>query len=137
MKYPEANHNSGDVASITPSRKVSFFDVSGLLNDNDTADPPRRTYSDAERASLVHSPSGDSGVSPTTSRKASSAFLQDVGGLLSPVTSPRPPKYSRSHTAGIELQSIPQNRASPPQQPPRFEDQSTMHSLQDVGGLLK
>lgn len=129
MKIPDP-HSPGDLSSLNSPRKVSFFDVGGLLEE----DQPRRvsstrtTDTDGESSfGPMHSHSGE-GLSPTPARRGSSALLQDVGGLLGPRR--ERPNPSR----GFELQTIEQERDPPSHHLLR---QQTTHSLQDVGGLLK
>jgi hypothetical protein len=128
------SHGPGDVSSINMPRKVSFFDVGGLLEE----DQPRRVSSirtmdtDGESSfGPMHSSySGEQGLSPPPPRRGSSALLQDVGGLLGP-------RRERAHPSrGIELQTILQEQSEPTSSHNLLRKQ-TMHSLQDVGGLLR
>lgn len=129
MKIPEE-----DPADVLTPRKVSFFDVGGLLEN----DLPRRvsstktTDTDGE-SSLQGSQSAwshEQGLSPAPARRGSSALLQDIGGLLGP----RRSQPNRSY----ELQTIHQaHQESPELSPTNLSRQPTTHSLQDVGGLLK
>ncbi|KUJ17227.1 uncharacterized protein LY89DRAFT_585462 [Mollisia scopiformis] len=136
MKIGEA-HSPADVSSVITPRRVSFFDVGGLLDEDH---PPRRHSStktmdtEGETSSFgglqsVHSKNDDAGLSPTPARRGSAALLQDVGGLLGPKPKKAPPYR------GYELQTIHQERSSP-SLGPRISRQQTTHSLQDVGGLL-
>ncbi|KAE8442210.1 hypothetical protein EG329_003739 [Mollisiaceae sp. DMI_Dod_QoI] len=133
MKIGES-HSPADVTSVISPRRVSFFDVGGLLEE----DRPRRQSStrtmdtDGETSSFgalqsIHS--NDTPLSPPPARRGSSAFLQDVGGLLGPK-----PKKSQPHR-GYELQTILQESSPHPSTTP-ISRQQTAHSLQDVGGLL-
>jgi hypothetical protein len=133
MKIPE----EGPHDILTP-RRVSFFDVGGLLEE----DRPRRisstrtTDTDGESsmqgAQSNWSQSQEHGLSPAPPRRGSSALLQDIGGLLGPSR----PQRNRPDR-GYELQTILQERPSHETSPPsHLSRQQTTHSLQDVGGLL-
>jgi hypothetical protein len=154
VKVGEPNHSPEDVSSIVTPRKISFFDVGGLLEED--RDQERRVSStrttDTELTSLgessnqshhpLHSSwsydngsaSGVSGLSPAPPRRGSTALLQDIGGLLGPRTRREQP------SRGYELQTIlqegdrAQSDATPP---PNLSRMQTTHSLQDVGGLLR
>jgi hypothetical protein len=127
-------HSPGDVSSLNTPRKVSFFDVGGLLED----DQPRRVSStrttDTDGGSsfgpMNSTYSGEQGLSPPPPRRGSSALLQDIGGLLGPRRDR--PQLSR----GFELQTILQEQSEPVSSHSLLRQQTT-HSLQDVGGLLK
>lgn len=132
MKIPE----EGSGHELLTPRRVSFFDVGGLLEE----DQPRRvsstrtTDTDGE-SSMQGAQSNRSyeyGLSPPP-RRGSSALLQDIGGLLAP----RPQRNQANR--GFELQTILQERSSheSPGPPSALSRQQTTHSLQDVGGLLK
>lgn len=130
-----------NISSMSP-RKVSFFDVGGLLDgdidnsstmwrgsslktlDTDAESSLRRTHSNY---------SNEMGLSPTPARRGSSALLQDIGGLLGPRRADR-----HSGTRGYELQTITQERSPhlAPVVTSSLSRQQTNHSLQDVGGLL-
>ena len=128
-------NNTGDLSSTISPRKVSFFDVGGLLGE----DQPRRsstrtTDTDGESSSFgpAHSTySHEQGLSPAPPRRGSSALLQDIGGLLGP-------RRERQASRGYELQTILQERSPhlDPVQTSNLSRQQTTHSLQDVGGLL-
>ncbi|KAH7312797.1 hypothetical protein BKA65DRAFT_146744 [Rhexocercosporidium sp. MPI-PUGE-AT-0058] len=135
MKAGET-HSPGDVSSIITPRKVSFFDVGGLLDD----DQPRRGSStrttDTDGESSMFGPlsttwSHEQGLSPAPPRRGSTALLQDIGGLLGPRR-----ERDRNSSRGYELQTILQEQ-SPHLQPLNLTRQQTTNSLQDVGGLLK
>jgi len=132
MKIPEET-SPHDI--LTP-RRVSFFDVGGLLEE----DRPRRVSStrttDTDGESSMQGAqsnrSYEHGLSPPP-RRGSSALLQDIGGLLGPRSQRHQPNRS------YELQTILQERTSheSPHPPSNLSRQQTTHSLQDVGGLLK
>ncbi|KAF7562492.1 hypothetical protein G7046_g1635 [Stylonectria norvegica] len=101
--------------SIAPQRKVSFFDVGGLL------DGPRESNGSYRSASYTSSnadstnthalpvaslPAGTGGF-----RRGSTALLQDLGGLLGPRHTRQP--RSKSIVGGTELQTIPQSEQEP------------------------
>ncbi|RDW79439.1 hypothetical protein BP6252_04077 [Coleophoma cylindrospora] len=144
-KIPEGAHSLGDGSSLASPRRVSFFDVGGLLDE----EPPRRLSSTRTNDTDLESQAspgglhqtnsheyGGNGLSPAPPRRGSAAFLQDVGGLLGPRTR----NFSRG--SGYELQTIHQERSPSPmsqQHSPseHLTRQPTNLSLQDVGGLLK
>lgn len=130
-------HSPGELSFITtPTRKVSFFDVGGLLDEDQpqrvsSSRTTRTTDTDGESSSqgpLYSTWSHENGLSPAPARKGSSALLQDIGGLLGP----RRKQEFRSY----ELQTILQE-PSDSRNPTSMERQQTNLSLQDVGGLLK
>lgn len=136
-------HSPGDVSSMITPRRVSFFDVGGLLDD----DTPRRGSStrttDTDGGSSTFGPlsatySHEHGLSPPPQRRGSTALLQDIGGLLGPRRESLGGKReSRQNPArGYELQTILQEQ-SPHLQPQNLTRPPTSNSLQDVGGLLK
>jgi len=119
--------------SMTTHRRVSFFDVGGLLEDSvGTNSSSYRRESHSSNIDPLHThaptpalPAGTSGL-----RRGSSALLQDLGGLLTPHTSNATRPKSRN---GTELQTIPQSR---------HEQTYNMHGkpnpvLNDLGGLLQ
>lgn len=145
----DSQPSPGEVPS-TP-RGMSFFDVGGLLGDNDTPRIRSRHQSIAvpqssSQASMATSlgPHAASVAGPATeARRGSQALLQDIGGLLSPsprVSTPQAadprPEPSSQHSGLIEaLQSTPPNTSARPSaasQPKR----KGSPGLQDVGGLL-
>lgn len=143
MKISEGNHSPGGASSTMTPRKVSFFDVGGLLEEDSQqrrVSSTRTTDTDGESSShapLPWTPSYEHGLSPAPSRRGSSALLQDIGGLLGPRTQRNQPSFR-----GYELQTILQEHPSPgsstePSPQPNMSRQQTTLSLQDVGGLLK
>ncbi|KAH7160862.1 hypothetical protein EDB81DRAFT_924084 [Dactylonectria macrodidyma] len=119
---------------MTTPRRVSFFDVGGLL------DPPRES-SGSFRPGSYTSSNGDSGPAhspPAPSvtagsggfRRGSTALLQDIGGFLGPLGTRQ--TRSKSRSGGTELQPIPQSQPDlrlNPHGKPEPE-------LRDPGGLL-
>jgi hypothetical protein len=132
MDIMKIESHGQDHSSINTPRKVSFFDVGGLLEE----DQPRRVSSirtmDTDGGSsfgpLHSSYGGEQGLSPAPPRRGSSALLQDVGGLLGPRRE-RPQR-------GIELATILREENEPSTSHNLLRQQTT-HSLQDVGGLLR
>lgn len=140
MKIPEEGTSPHDL--MTP-RKVSFFDVGGLLEE----DQPRRISStrttDTDGESSMQGAQSNwsqdhTGLSPPPPRRGSAALLQDIGGLLGP----RPSQRQGPRGGNYELQTILQE--SPTSAPhshsnPRsiFNRQPAELLLQDVGGLLR
>lgn len=139
MKYHDGGHSPGDVSSLITPRKVSFFDVGGLLDDDQPTRISSSRTTDTDGGSSTRGPlystwSYENGLSPAPARKGSSALLQDIGGLLGPRKKQEPRSY--------ELQTILQEESShtPPEPHGRsaaIQRQQTTLSLQDVGGLLK
>ncbi|CAL3968339.1 unnamed protein product [Diplocarpon coronariae] len=129
-------HSPGDTSSIMTPRKVSFFDVGGLLEE----DGPRRLSStrtaDTDGESSTFGPlsttwSHEQGLSPPPQQKGSTALLQDIGGLLGP-------RRERDRLPGrsYELQTILQEQ-SLNVRPVDLTRSHPSHSLQGVGGLLR
>jgi hypothetical protein len=136
MEFLERPEMAGDIHAAP--RKVSFFDVGGLLEEDA---PPRgssaRTETDGE--SSMHGghtettwPLHEDGLSPPPPprRGGSSALLQDLGGLLGPKTKQQQPGRS------YELQTMVHAKSSYDTTPPDLSRHKTTISLQDVGGLL-
>ncbi|KAI1658467.1 hypothetical protein F4813DRAFT_50173 [Daldinia decipiens] len=94
-------------SAITP-RRVSFFDVGGLLDGE-----PDRSVRDSFNSNLeppsplsLSSPSSTKQATSNGFRRGSQVILQDLGGLLNPLN----PRQSRSSSkTGTELESIPQH----------------------------
>ncbi|KAJ9137332.1 Integral membrane protein [Pleurostoma richardsiae] len=115
-------------SSATP-RRVSFFDVGGLLSTDDSRSTSRRDsyLSSVDPLSPHSAPSPTMPASATGYRRGSQALLQDLGGLLgSHDTSAR----SRG---GTELQPIP--RESPYES--HYDSGGGGPVLMDAGGLLR
>lgn len=159
LKATEPRREADEVPATPPSRKLSFFDVGGLLESG----PHRRseslantTVSNGMSSSSSAQDFGDYG------RRGSSALLHDIGGLLStptPTSAPsasatsrsQPPPNSRLQTQVANFnRSRSANRAlheALAEEPPAHIIQAnaagvpisrhdTLHSLQDAGGLL-
>ena len=149
------NHSTSGASSTITPRKVSFFDVSGLLEEDSQhrrVSSTRTTDTDGESSSQAPSqwtPSHEQGLSPPPPRRGSVALPQDIGGLLAPRNAsrsqPQLEHQSASSGGGYELQAIMQEHSSPnssspshtPSPNPRVSRRQTTISLQDVGGLLR
>lgn len=120
--------------SIQTPRKVSFFDVGGLL------DGPRESSGSYRRGSYTSSTTDSAGnhAVPSPSlpagtggfRRGSTALLQDLGGLLGPLNAKQ--GRNKFKSGGTELQTIPQGQHEPAYNvhgKPEAE-------LRDPGGLL-
>ncbi|KAF5720206.1 integral membrane protein [Fusarium globosum] len=115
-------------------RRVSFFDVGGLLDVPPESSGSLRANSRAsskEDSTLSHSPPAPSLPAGSGGfRRGSTALLQDLGGLFGPMNSRS--SRSRSKPRGTELQPIPQSR-----QESRYDLQGPpVAELRDPGGLL-
>jgi hypothetical protein len=138
--------------SVLTPRRVSFFDVGGLLDEPAAASGMR-----SGRTPSTVDPLAEGGLQPPpaaasgSGRRGSTALLQDLGGFLAP--SLTRPGRSRSKS-GTELQPIPQSShesegkdAPSMEQPVQGTSGSAgpsfapgpgdMPDLVDVGGLLK
>lgn len=125
--------------SLVTPRRVSFFDVGGLLEESagtSSGSFRRESHSSSAEPGLSHvsshvQPSPSLPASSGGFRRGSSALLQDLGGLLGPKT---PSSSTRAkHTNGTELHTIHQSQ---------HEQGYNMHGkpnpeLKDPGGLLK
>lgn len=152
------SHQSGDDLPLpspspstetSPRKKISFFDVGGLL-ENGSINPPSPAMSQSRSVTLVsngtsHTIATDfapSGHTPPRSRRGSRAFLSDIGANLTPSTS-RSENFlhdqmnsngfaRRSSLPGSRLRNGPPTGVLGPM----LERQETQISLQDAGGLL-
>jgi hypothetical protein len=113
----------------TQPRKLSFFDVGGLLEDSvgSSIATQRRESSNSGIDPL--SPSNSMPAGAAGMRRGSTALLQDLGGLLGPTLS----KQSRRRPTATELQPMPHSAREP--------QTYNMHGkpdpiLRDPGGLL-
>ncbi|KAH7238552.1 hypothetical protein BKA59DRAFT_531214 [Fusarium tricinctum] len=122
---------SKNEASVPP-RRVSFFDVGGLLDGPESSGGVRANSRDSSKDDSAQSrtPPASLPASSGGFRRGSTALLQDLGGLFGP-TSTRQPR-SKSRTGGTELQPIPQSR--PESRYDTAEQPGT--ELRDPGGLL-
>jgi hypothetical protein len=126
----------GGAGLSTPPRRLSFFDVGGLLGPGDSVPssitayrPDSRSTNDTSPTQAV--PSVSLPASTSGFRRGSTALLQDIGGLLGPLNSkaPKPPRAK----LGTELQTIPQSQYETNYNPRGKPDPVLM----DPGGLLK
>ncbi|EKD19694.1 uncharacterized protein L3040_001959 [Drepanopeziza brunnea f. sp. 'multigermtubi'] len=130
-------HSPTDMSSFSSPRKVSFFDVGGLLDKDNLrrGSSTRTTDTDGESSMLGPlsvSWSHEHGLSPTPPpRRGNTALLQDIGGLLGPRR-----ERERPSGRGYELQTILQE-PSPSLRPANMSRSLASHELQDVGGLLR
>lgn len=133
-EYIQTNNSPRERAptssSNLSSRRVSFFDVGGLLNQDEPQtqpDPPTRPHT------VVSSNPATNDIEPQRNRRGSRAFLEDIG-VLAPRTIPSVPQRTYSSSSPVRSdttrQTLPPYRASP---------DVTLDvdvELQDVGGLL-
>lgn len=117
---------------VTSPRRVSFFDVGGLLDPlRESSGRPESGSSNGD-SSKAHAPPTPTLPAGTGGfRRGSTALLQDIGGLLGPrnTRQARP----RARSGGTELQTIPQSTR---------QVKYNVHGkpeaqLVDAGGLLK
>ncbi|KAK6591683.1 hypothetical protein H4I96_12239 [Botrytis cinerea] len=153
VKSAPSRHVSEDLTSMMSPRRVSFFDVGGLLDQ----ESPRRISSTrtmdseytGESSTAGEGPvsttwSYENGLSPAPPRRGSAALLQDIGGLLGPRT-----RIQRA-SMGYELETILQERNTAPTSHPslthahsmpppidHLERQQANLSFQDVGGFWR
>lgn len=134
MKSPgpidESKHSPTEIP--TTPRRMSFFDVGGLLGENDS--PQVRHHPTA-----VNQPQPSLQPHAAGSRRGSHALLQDIGGLISPpsprATTIRPlPSFQNSDLIEA-LESTPPNSSPRPSFNPASRRGETP-GLQDIGGLL-
>ncbi|KAF6842153.1 integral membrane protein [Colletotrichum plurivorum] len=122
-------------STVTP-RRVSFFDVGGLLSEDQLGGAP--TFRRDSLVSSVDPMSSGHGIpsptlpAPTSGvRRGSTALLQDLGGLLGPINTKQSRQKPRS---GTELQPIPQSQHD---DHPSYNPRPGEPTLNDLGGLLK
>ena len=141
MKSPAPNGEKQPGTSdvpITP-RRMSFFDVGGLLGESEPPHVRQRNSTATYQRQPITSPSSSLHPPIAGSRRGSHALLQDIGGLMEDSSpSPRTTTFgssARSQNSLIEaLQSTPPNSPSRPSISPAQRGES--HGLQDIGGLL-
>ena len=134
---------------ITP-RRVSFFDVGGLLGENDGPRRinPRHAIAVPERSpalsqqSLPESPSlhpqsASAAVPFAQARRGSRVLLQDLGGLLSPLAQEADPSSTVDTSDSSLIDAL---QSTPPSNPRNMtapiRRQRGSPEIQDVGGLL-
>ncbi|KAH8889852.1 hypothetical protein GQ53DRAFT_748104 [Thozetella sp. PMI_491] len=141
LHHPLESSRSDSTA--TPSKRVSFFDVGGLLEEGALAARHSSLASENLPPSPTSLPPLSVPASGTGLRRGSTAFLQDVGSILGPL-SPRParsmsrtvpevPAGPRSTPAEPAVQEA---AVSPPPAYPTFVGRPEL-VLKDPGGLLR
>ena len=132
---PDNAPSPAEISVITP-RRMSFFDVGGLLDEptvalprypapfdsrspQSTSTPRLAPHTEMEEFAVHHSNQG-----------GSNALLQDIGGLLA--SGPGAVPHSQSPTTNFSRPSISQSARSRHQ----TSRNQNSHSLRDVGGLL-
>ncbi|KAH6664757.1 hypothetical protein F5X68DRAFT_265816 [Plectosphaerella plurivora] len=132
----DAMYKTRSNSSTTP-RRVSFFDVGGLLSDDQGSGSSRRRdsyLSGVDPLSPVSQdlPSPALPASATGQRRGSTTLLQDIGGFIGP---PGPRANRPRPSNGTELHTIPQSRLMRN----AIFDPSVNDGpeLNDVGGLLR
>ena len=105
-------------APILTPRRMSFFDVGGLLEDDRAAPSPR--YRSLSVFGTPALPPHAESVEPETQqvRRGSHALLQDIGGLLSPSPSSPPSPRSVFPSPRMSLQPVPSTRQFTQPAPP-------------------
>lgn len=130
--------NSRSNSNATP-RKVSFFDVGGLLDDQPLSRQDSYISSEGGPVSPHSVPSQSVPASASGFRRGSTAFLQDIGGLLSP-SGHRPSNTTTSsrYRPATELQTIRSEREPSYSAPSPSHGSNGMENLVlvDPGGLL-
>ena len=163
IKDPDAIRELHHSPAISPGevpstpRGMSFFDVGGLLGENNSPRRPPKRHSTAvpqqqninnSQSPLMASPNlqprsasmAVPGAGSVGSRRGSHALLQDIGGLLSPAerqatATSRPTPNTRDSSLIDALQSTPPNTSSRNQSKPMRRQRGSLE-IQDVGGLL-
>lgn len=137
--HKDVDNASQSKKNPPPRRRLSFFDVGGLLDDNSVASPP------CYRASTWQSPGSSSRFPPRTeadeftvhrNRQGKNALLQDIGGLLTS----EPAAPNRRQKSSVKDSS----RPTPPSvrrekgvvKPKKAAEENRAPSLNDAGGLL-
>ena len=128
----------------TTPKGPSFFDVGGLLGDDDHVTRSRHPsvalpeYRNFSRPNSPIYPTSMATLELSGSAGSSSAFLADVGGLISPNTLPpenRPAHAERSISLNDVLRETgPNSTHSPIQTSQQHKDSPP--EIQDAGGLL-
>ncbi|KAK1779151.1 hypothetical protein QBC45DRAFT_144119 [Copromyces sp. CBS 386.78] len=153
------SHNHNDLPVLSCPRRVSFFDYGGLLSDEPTRGRRESSVSttvEPRRPNTVPVPAVP--ASANGLRRGSAALLQDLGGLLSPLSLAAVPKsvrgrsWSRERERGrpkstSDLESIPQmpeEQWGHGEELPTYSSEERRHGqgqghdleLVDAGGLL-
>ena len=143
MKSPghvrESQPSPTDIPT-TPHR-MSFFDVGGLLGENESPRVRHRHSMAVYQQQPITLPSSGLHGHTAGSRRGSHALLQDIGGLMghsppSPQTNTFRPSLASPNSDLIEaLRSTPPNSSYRPSVPPAQRRRESP-GLQDIGGLL-
>ena len=143
MKSPKTVREiqPGTPEGPTTPHPMSFFDVGGLLGENDLPHVRDRNSMGRYQRQPITSPSSSLHPPIAESRRGSRALLQDIGGLMedsqpSPRTTTfRLPPRSQNSDLIEALQSTPPNSSPRPSVSPT-QRRGESHGLQDIGGLL-
>ena len=141
LESPEPVRDLPSASSDTPltPRRMSFFDVGGLLGENDSRQVRHQNPMGPYRQPPVSSPMHSYANGP---RRGSHALLQDIGGLMEKPPSPRtteirPPPTSENSDLIEALRSTPPNSSPRPSSVSRAQRRGgNPPGLQDIGGLL-
>lgn len=138
---PLTSGNTWNTPNATP-RKVPFFDVGGLLDDRPISRQSSWRSSEGAPVSPHSVPSQSVPASGTGFRRGSTAFLQDIGGLLSPSYRPANNTNPSRLRGATQLEPIrsehePSSSPAPAPAPSRYPPSGGMHNLvlHDPGGL--
>ncbi len=106
-------HSPGETSMMTP-RRMSFFDVGGLLENSYGGRPPQVMLTSSDDPTPSPPISRDSTTSQPV-RKGSRAFMEDMGGLLTPHDEiPRtPPSPTRNFSRPTTAQVSPPDNPTP------------------------
>lgn len=117
LKTDQGHDEANQLQSMITPRKVSFFDVGGLLESDSHLSP--RAYDFAtglghSNPSIQRRSTQPELFSYRTERKGSAALLQDLGGLLTPITT-----SSQSTSTKAHQKSHASRNSRPPMPPTR------------------
>ncbi|KXX75136.1 hypothetical protein MMYC01_200999 [Madurella mycetomatis] len=124
-------------SNSTATRRVSFFDYGGLLDDQPRPPSQRESGMSSDQPTLSATvPERAVPASASGFRRGSAALLQDLSGLLMPPGSkPAKPKKANNSTA---RQPIQRSQTEAPSALPTYSDdrRTSAPELIDLGGLL-
>lgn len=124
-------------SNSTATRRVSFFDYGGLLDDQPRPHSRRESGMSSDQPTLSATvPEPTVPASASGFRRGSAALLQDISGLLMPPGSkPAKPKKANNNTA---RQPIQRSQTEAPSALPAYSDdrRTSAPELIDLGGLL-
>ena len=135
MKSPQLERTPSPGEMRHLARRVSFFDIGGLLDDGGS---PRsnnsRTNTSAPPLSPLPGLPAPRDFAPSRGRQGSLALLQDIGGVLSSEPPPQspPPAPASPPPRNFSRPGHPQPTSPGPARPMPVRT----NTLQDVGGLL-